>query len=58
LNPVLPVGIQYHSALIDISNGAIPFESHLFVTGLNPFAWAEYNEMPVFEPNEFFFKNH
>lgn len=58
LQPVMPVGIKYHSLLIDMSNGSVPFESHFVLVACNPAAVCVYNEYPVFTPNDYFFKNH
>ena len=58
LNSILPVGIKYHTSLIDVSNGSVPFESHFMLLLANPFAWCEYNEYPVFTPNDYFFEHH
>ena len=41
-----------------IQSGVIPFESHFILLGGNPIARCIIKELPVFKPNEFFWKNH
>ena len=58
LESVQPFGVTYHSVLMDITNGCIPFESHYLSNICNPFAYAKAREFPVFKPNEYFWKHH
>jgi hypothetical protein len=58
LNSIMPIGIKYKSAVIELSTGIMPFESHFPLASSNPFAFCTVKEFPVFKPNEYFFKNH
>ena len=41
-----------------IESGAILFESHLWLMGLNVYSTAKVHEFPTFQPNQFFWDNH
>jgi len=58
LDPIKPETITYHSPLMDITNGCIPFESHFMIMSCNPFSWAKHQEYPVFKPNDYFWTHH
>lgn len=58
LKSLKPYGLDYSSPMVPIQSGVIPFESHAILLGGNPFATCTIKELPVFKPNEFFWKNH
>jgi hypothetical protein len=58
LRSVKPHGIKYTADTLPIESGAIPFESHLFLLGLNCWSSCEVTELPVFNPNQYLWDNH
>ena len=58
LRAVKPHAIKYWSSFMPIESGAIPFESHLWLMGLNMRSSCEIDEFPTFKPNQYFWDNH
>lgn len=58
LRAVKPASIKYWSTYMPIPAGAIPFESHLWLMGLNWYATCTIEEFPTFKPNQFFWDNY
>lgn len=58
LKSVKIYGFTYSSTIVPVESGVIPMESHAILLAGNPFATCTIREMPVFKPNEFFWKNH
>jgi hypothetical protein len=54
----MPVGIIYDSAVISLASACMPFESHCPLAVSNPYTICTIIELPVFKPNDYFFKNH
>ena len=58
LKSVKPCGIKYWSNLMPIPSGAIPFESHCWLMGLNIYSTCDVQELPTFKPNQYLWDNH
>ena len=58
LHNIQPMGISYKAALTNVGNGVLPFISHFMIVTGNPYVFANMQVLPVFKPNEYFWKNH
>ena len=58
LLPIWPKVIKYKSIFQSPSTGVADGFAHYFVAGCIPFSSVEKIELPIFAPNEFFYKNH
>ena len=44
--------------MFPLETGVIDFLDHCLVVGINPFAYVEILQMPVFKPNQYLWDNH
>ena len=58
LRPVKPLIIKYWSPHISAASDIIGFTKHVFAVGMSPIITCNVYELPVFEPNEYFWKHH
>jgi lysophosphatidylcholine acyltransferase/lyso-PAF acetyltransferase len=58
LNSIKPIIIKYKSPFLTIENCVYNFFAQSILCGTCPYAKVTITEMPVFTPNEFFWKNH
>ena len=58
LNSIQPVVIKYNTSLIDTEQCVIPLYSHIPLALCNPWVSICVFELPVFKPNEYFWKHH
>lgn len=58
LKSIMPVLIEYSCPFLDIENSVIHFVSHSVMCGISAYTTCKIKELPVFLPNEYFFKHH
>jgi len=58
LRSIMPVLIEYRSPFLDIENSVIHFASHALFSSMAVYTSCTIKELPVFQPNEYFFKHH
>ena len=58
LKSIKPIIIRYHSNYIDPENCVTHFAAQSLLSGVAPYTYLKIKELPVFVPNEYFFKNH
>lgn len=56
--PCKPVVLKYKSNTIDMEQCIMLIYHHIILCGVSAGCYVEYYTMPVFEPNDYFFKNH
>jgi hypothetical protein len=58
LQSVQPVTISYYSPYFSCAHDVINQLAHIILAGCQPYALCTVKEMPVFEPNAWFFEHH
>ena len=58
LRSIQPVIIQYYSPFVNIENSVYNFFAQSILCATCPYASVKIATLPVFTPNEYFFKNH
>ena len=58
LQSVQPITFKYSSSTVGINHDILDVFSHMILCLCNIWASVELKELPVFKPNEYFFKNH
>jgi len=58
LKKIKPLIFNYHCDHIDVENCVIHFAAQSLLLGANLYTYLSIKELPVFEPNDYFFKNH
>lgn len=58
LLPVRPIVFKYQSNYIDQEQSIIPMYAHILFIFSMPYTNVRVIDLPTFEPNEYFFKNH
>ena len=53
-----PIIIKYDNPFFDVEQAVIPMASHIFLLSCILYNKITVDELPVFKPNEFFWKNH
>jgi len=57
LQSVKPVLFKYYSPYFNPAHDILDVFAHLILVGCQPYTQATVIELPVFKPNEYFFKN-
>lgn len=58
LTSVQPVTFKYSSPWFNPAHDILDVLAHIFLVTCQPYAYATVKELPVFLPNEYFFKHH
>ena len=58
LNSIQPVIFKYESSDADVEGCIIPVYANMMLMGANTSLSLKIIELPIFKPNEYFFKNH
>ena len=58
LKSIKPIIFKYNSPFLDIENSQIHFVGHSVLCGTIPYTELVIKELPVFQPNDYFFEHH
>lgn len=58
LHSIQPILLKYYSPYMSPSHDIMNVGSHILLIGAQPYTILTVKELPVFEPNEYFFKKH
>ena len=51
LRSIRPQGILYESDTLPVQSGAIAFDAHIYLMGLNLYSTCTVHDFPIFKPN-------
>ena len=57
-NSVQPFSIKYYSKNMHPGHDVMEMHSHFFLLSTTPYVTIHLKELPVFKPNEYYWKNH
>jgi len=58
LNSIQPVTFKYYSPYFNVSHDVLNVLAHAILIICQPYTTCSINELPVFKPNDYFFKHH